>query len=106
LADHGDMREAIAETRLHPCGSGPWQLAVGAARRVTLDHLAHEERGILSAFAPWATPRMRDDLGRQWMRFTAARMRDASLPACGRPPARAHSTPGAPASVPLIFSPA
>jgi hypothetical protein len=104
LADHDDIREAIAETRLHPCGSAQWWLAVCAARRTTLEHLAREERDILPAFAARASMRIRDDLGRLWNRFTAARTRDASLHAGRRPPARAGDTPRTPAGVSLIFS--
>lgn len=93
LADHDDIREAIAETRLHPCDSAPWRLAVGAARRATLDHMAREERDILLGFGPGATARTRDDLGRQWIRFIAARTRDATLPAGPGPRPRRAARP-------------
>lgn len=78
LADHDDIREAIAEAGICRCGSPGWWLAVSAACRATLDHLAREERQLLSPFSARATPRLRNDLGQDWVQFTAARRRDAA----------------------------
>lgn len=77
VADHDDMREAIAEARLHPGGSALWWLAVSAARRGITRHIAREERGMLAAFGARATAQLRDQLARQWIVFIGARTRDA-----------------------------
>ncbi|HEY5356952.1 MAG TPA: hemerythrin domain-containing protein [Streptosporangiaceae bacterium] len=50
IADHDDIREAVAEARLHPPGSAAWWRAVTAARRASSDHIAREERGALATF--------------------------------------------------------
>lgn len=77
IADHDDIREAVAEARLHPPGSAAWWRAVTAARRASSDHIAREERGALAAFGRRSTPALRDELGRQWAPFITARTRDA-----------------------------
>lgn len=85
IADHDDIREAVAEARLHPPGSAAWWRAVTAARRASSDHIAREERGALAAFGRRATPALRDELGRQWAPFIAARTLDAIPDGRGRP---------------------
>jgi Hemerythrin HHE cation binding domain len=74
-ANLDDIREAVAETRLHQIGSGCWWQAVSAARRAACDHISGQ-RGILLAFGERSTLQQRDKLGRQWAAFLAARTRD------------------------------
>jgi hypothetical protein len=69
--DHDDIREAIAEASLHRVGSPPWWLAVSAAGQAALAHLVWEERELLGPFAARATPRIREDLGQDWVQFVA-----------------------------------
>ena len=85
IADHDDIREAVAEARLHPPGSAAWWRAVTAARQASRDHIACEEHGVLAAFGRRATPALRDELGRQWAPFIAARTLDAIPDGRGRP---------------------
>jgi len=76
IADHDDIREAAREAALHPVASAAWSRAVIALLRLTTDHIAREERGPLAVFARRAAPELRNELGRQWAAFTAARVRD------------------------------
>ena len=77
IADHDDIREAIAEARLHAVGSPAWWRAAATAVRAGRDHVAQEERGVLAAFGRRAAPELRTELGLQWAAFTAARAGDA-----------------------------
>jgi Hemerythrin HHE cation binding domain len=86
IDDHDDIREAVREARLHAAGSAIWWRAVNAALRASRDHIAREESGALAAFGRRAAPALRDELGRQWTAFIAARTRDA-------PPEHAHLRP-------------
>jgi Hemerythrin HHE cation binding domain len=54
-ANLDDIREAVAETRLHQIGSGCWWQAVSAARRAACDHISGQ-RGILLAFGEQDDP--------------------------------------------------
>ena len=78
IADHDDIREAVREARLHAVGSAAWWRAATAALRASSDHMTHEERGALAAFGRRATPALRNELGRHWAAFIAARIRDAA----------------------------
>lgn len=72
IADHDDIREAIAEALLQPVGSALWWGAAGAALAVSADHLNREERDGLMSWLPRLTMRQRLELGHQWLAFVAA----------------------------------
>ena len=76
IADHEDIREAVREADLQPIGSAAWWRTVTAIRRAASQHIAREEQGPLAAFARSAAPGLREELGRQWLSFVAARLRD------------------------------
>ncbi len=76
-ADHDDIREAAREADLEPAGSPAWWRPVTAIRRPASRHVAREEQGLLAAFARSAAPGLREELGRQWISFVDARVRDA-----------------------------
>jgi len=78
IADHGDIREAVAETRLHVPGSALWWRAAAAAVRGIGDHVAGAEHRALTALSRSAAPAVRDTLARQWIAFVAARIRDTA----------------------------
>lgn len=83
VADLNDLRDAVAEAGLQRPGSPAWWRAVDAARRSSHDHMAVIDHGVLGKFRERCDGRLRDDLGRQWKRFIAARRRDGwpSVPA-------------------------
>jgi hypothetical protein len=73
-ADHADIREAVAESRLLAAGSAQWWRAVTAAQRFSTDHFAAEERQLLAAVnhcLPAGESRL---LARRWEAFTAAEL--------------------------------
>lgn len=76
-AEHDDIREAIAETRLHEPGSPPWWRAVTAAVAAAQDHFTREEHGALAQLRHRTSPAQRRTLGRQWAAYMNARARDA-----------------------------
>lgn len=71
-----DIHQAVAETRLQPPGSRAWWRAVNATRRASERHIFQLEGSALADFRRRASPRLRDDLGRQWAAFIAAVRRD------------------------------
>jgi len=75
-ATHGDIREAVGETRLYPVGSRSWRLAVAAARAAAMDHIHDLESGALARFRRDASAQAREALGHQWMAFVAACVAD------------------------------
>ena len=76
VADHEDIREAVREADLQPIGSVAWWRPVTAIRQAASHHIVHEERGPLAAFADSAAPALRGELGRQWLSFVGALLRD------------------------------
>lgn len=76
IADHEDIREAVQEADLQPIGSAAWWRPVTAIRRLASQHIVREEQGPLAAFASSAAPGLREELGRQWLSFVDARVRD------------------------------
>ena len=76
IADHEDIREVVREADLQPLGSAAWWRPVAALRRPASQHIAREEQGALAAFADRAAPGLREELGRQWLSFVDARVRD------------------------------
>jgi hypothetical protein len=90
IADHDDFREAVREARLHAAGSAVWWRAVTAVLWASSDYVAREERGALAAIGRRAALALRNELGRQWAAFIAARTRDATPKTANpRPPCRA-----------------
>ncbi len=78
IADHGDIREAVAETRLRMPGSALWWRAAAVAVRGIGDHVTGGEHRALSVLSRSAAPAVRDTLARQWIAFVAARIRDTA----------------------------
>ena len=76
IADHEDIREAVREADLHPPGSAAWWRPVTALRPTASLHIVRQEQGPLAAFADRAAPGLREELGRQWLSFVGARVRD------------------------------
>ena len=72
IADHDDIREAIAETLLQPPGSALWWRAARDALAAATDHLDREEDAMLAGWLPRLTTARRLELGRQWLAFVAA----------------------------------
>lgn len=82
VAAHGDIREAIAEARLHPVGSPVWWRAVKDATSACADQLERERAG-LAEFRRRAGPSERARLGSQWSAFVAARKPPAATGQAG-----------------------
>jgi hypothetical protein len=96
IADHDDIREAVAEASLRRVGSALWWRAVRAVLDCTAEHLEREERGVLARCE--LTAGQRRELGRQWSAFVAAWIQDAAPQAArsSRPgPGAEPSSPGA-----------
>ncbi len=90
LADQEDIRAAVQEAAIQPAGSAAWWRAVSAASRFARTHLDTMERRVLTDFAREASPESRRALGEQWLRFTAALLRDRSEDATTAPAAAAR----------------
>ena len=71
-ADHGDLREAVAEARLLDVGSSRWWQVIAAARAACTEHFASEERGPLAQICGSVPPETSKVLVRRWTAFTAA----------------------------------
>jgi anti-anti-sigma factor len=96
-AEHDDIREAIAETRLAEAGSPAWWLAVTAAITAAGDHLTREEHGAMAQIRNRTSPAQRRTLGRQWAAYMNARAREAESGADSRRPGpgqRCHAAGG------------
>jgi anti-anti-sigma factor len=76
-AEHDDIREAIAETRLAEAGSPAWWRAVTAAITATRDHFTREDQGPLTEIRHRTSPAQRRTLGRRWAAYMTARAREA-----------------------------
>jgi Hemerythrin HHE cation binding domain len=82
-AEHDDIREAVAETRLQEAGSPAWWRGVTAAITATRDHFTHEEHGALAQMRHRTSPAQRGMLGRQWAAYMNAWAHDAGTGAGG-----------------------
>jgi hypothetical protein len=69
IRDHNKIRDAIEAAKGHETGSEAWWKAVGDARRENSEHLAEEEDEVLPDFRRHADPKLRLELGEQWLRF-------------------------------------
>ncbi|MBA2323452.1 MAG: hemerythrin domain-containing protein [Pseudonocardiales bacterium] len=72
IADHNDIRDAVARAGRHPVGSPEWRQSVVEARTANGDHMAEEERGPLADFRQRADLQVRHDLGVAFASFEAA----------------------------------
>jgi hypothetical protein len=62
IADHNDIRDAVAEVARHQVGTDQWYAAVAAANLANSDHMAEEEREGLTDFRRLASLQRRHDL--------------------------------------------
>jgi hypothetical protein len=86
-ADHHDgIREAVADARLQPAGSGPWWQAVKAALTIWTVQLDEQQQAGLPGSGRGPDGAQRDRLGRRWLAFRAGMLLDLSP----------RATPGAP----------
>ena len=69
VGDHNKIRDAIAESKLHPVGSDEWWAAVWRARRENSEHLAEEEDEALPDFRRHVGVELRAELGARWLTF-------------------------------------
>jgi hypothetical protein len=76
VAAVNDVRDAVAEARLHQALSPAWWRAARAARRAICEHILTMERGALADFKARSSAGLRQQLGRQWAACVAARQRD------------------------------
>jgi len=77
IADHDDIREAICEARLNDAGSSAWWRAVNATRKASSNHFTGPEISALILFGRCGPADLRQTLGRYWINFIAARLRDS-----------------------------
>jgi hypothetical protein len=73
IADHNDIREAVAEARLLETGSARWWRAVTAARDECAGHFRREERELLWALCGFLPHEAGRRAARQWEAFAAVR---------------------------------
>lgn len=69
---HDGIREAVADARLQPAGSGPWWQSVKAALSIWTEQLDHQQQAVLPGFGRGPDSAQRDRLGRRWLAFRAA----------------------------------
>lgn len=81
IEDHNKIRDAVRDAAQREVGSDDWWGAVGRARTENSKHIAEEEREALSDFRLNADVAMRDELGRRWLEFRAARQRPSDVDA-------------------------
>ena len=74
IADHDDIREAVAETRVLDAGSAQWWQLIGTAQAACTEHFAGEERGPLTQFCRSLPPTTSKLLVRQWAAFAVGQM--------------------------------
>lgn len=66
IADHNDIRDAVAEAATHEVGSDAWWTAVGKARTANTEHMGEEEDEGLPDFRRHASLEVRDQLAVQF----------------------------------------
>lgn len=71
IGDHNDIRDGVREAAQHPIGSSQWWDAVRNTRVANSTHMAEEEDDALPDFRRNAPPHLREDLGRQFLKFKA-----------------------------------
>jgi hypothetical protein len=88
VGDHNKIRDAVAESKLHPVGSDEWWEAVWQARRENSEHLAEEEDEALPDFRRHASVELRAELGRRWLTFYGEHKNGRDLPFTDKDPQR------------------
>jgi Hemerythrin HHE cation binding domain len=105
IKDHNEIRDTIAEVRLHQVGTPGWHKAVAAVNKANGNHMAEEEREGLTDFRLTASLQLRHELAVEFIgveahnyqgvqpvdRDPATYVRDAER-ALGRPAASASLT--------------
>jgi Hemerythrin HHE cation binding domain len=81
IDDHNRIRQGVRDAAVCEVGSAGWWEAVGRARTENSKHIAEEEREALSDFRLHADVAFRDELGRRWLEFRAARERPSEVDA-------------------------
>ncbi|MGB6162001.1 MAG: hemerythrin domain-containing protein [Pseudonocardiaceae bacterium] len=71
IADHNDIRDAVAAVADHEVGSDDWYDAVAKANQANSDHMAEEEREGLTDFRRHAGLPLRHDLAVAFAAFEA-----------------------------------
>ncbi|HWR46019.1 MAG TPA: hemerythrin domain-containing protein [Pseudonocardiaceae bacterium] len=71
IADHNDIRDAVAAVGGHEVGSDDWYDAVAKANEANSDHMAEEEREGLTDFRRHAGLQLRHDLAVSFAAFEA-----------------------------------
>lgn len=99
IADHDDIREAVAEARLLETGSARWWRTVSAARGECSAHFHGEERELLTALCGFLPHEASRRAARQWDAFVAGRTQ-RDRPAAIFAPVRARTSATAVASDP------
>ncbi|MDQ3761401.1 MAG: hemerythrin domain-containing protein [Actinomycetota bacterium] len=74
IADHNDIRNAVATVAGHEVGSDGWYDAVAKANEANSDHMAEEEREGLTDFRRHAGLQLRHDLAVAFAAFEATHM--------------------------------
>jgi hypothetical protein len=106
-AAHGDIREIICETNLHPPGTPHWWHLARIALAAWAIQLDMEEHGPLAQCRRDADPVLRDQLAGQWRAFTEAHIRDQYPQAPPDIPThKLRQDSHAPATVPRLADPA
>jgi Hemerythrin HHE cation binding domain len=81
IDDHNKIRDAVRDAGRREVGTDDWWEAVGRARTENSKHIAEEERDALRDFRLHADVALRDQLGRRWLEFRAARERPSKVDA-------------------------
>jgi hypothetical protein len=71
IADHNEIRDAVAQVAGHEVGSDGWFSAVAAANEANGDHMAEEEREALTDFRRHAPLQKRHDIAVAFAAFEA-----------------------------------
>jgi len=79
IDDHNKIRDAVRDAEQHDIASAPWWEAVGRARTENSKHIAEEEREALPDFRLNADVTARDEVGRRWLEFRAAKVRPSDV---------------------------
>lgn len=75
--DDADIREAVAEARLHRAGSPRWRLAFRAVQAAVDRHIGITESALLPTLRQQMSEQARLALGQQWAQLMDARRRDS-----------------------------
>jgi hemerythrin HHE cation binding domain-containing protein len=75
--DDADIREAVAEAKIHRAGSARWRLAFRAVEAAADRYIDVTESGLLPMFRQQMSEQTRLALGQQWIQLMDARRRDS-----------------------------